>query len=217
MCHACRSSEPSPGGSDLQLGGRSSAWLERQVVALEVGGSSPLGHPQSSLSLARPHLMPGTSTPRPRLVSRDRRGVTPRVLPHQHHYLGPYLSADIPDAPRARMLRLSRASSSIWQSNGLLIRRFWVRVPGGAPGGLHERPAFSSPKAAQRILPRRCIAASVPAPGSILRFALPFGAQDPRRADGRGGQGDVVQLIFAGPRSVVPAAGCATSAARVVR
>lgn len=26
-------------------GGRSSARLERQVVALEVGGSSPLGHP----------------------------------------------------------------------------------------------------------------------------------------------------------------------------
>ncbi len=29
---------------------------------------------------------------------------------------------------------LAGASSSIWQSNGLLIRRFWVRVPGGAPG-----------------------------------------------------------------------------------
>ena len=28
-------------------GGRSSARLERQVVALEVGGSSPLGHPES--------------------------------------------------------------------------------------------------------------------------------------------------------------------------
>ena len=31
-----------------------------------------------------------------------------------------------------------RASSSIWQSNGLLIRRFWVRVPGGAPGQAHQ-------------------------------------------------------------------------------
>ena len=29
------------------LGGRSSARLERQVVALEVGGSSPLGHPNA--------------------------------------------------------------------------------------------------------------------------------------------------------------------------
>src|SRR4029077_21213093 len=27
----------------------------------------------------------------------------------------------------------ARASSSIWQSNGLLIRRFGVRVPGGPP------------------------------------------------------------------------------------
>jgi hypothetical protein len=28
---------------------------------------------------------------------------------------------------------LGRASSSIWQSNGLLIRRFGVQVPGGPP------------------------------------------------------------------------------------
>jgi hypothetical protein len=28
---------------------------------------------------------------------------------------------------------LHRASSSIWQSNGLLIRRFGVRIPGGPP------------------------------------------------------------------------------------
>ena len=31
--------------ADRSHGGRSSARLERQVVALEVGGSSPLGHP----------------------------------------------------------------------------------------------------------------------------------------------------------------------------
>src|ERR1700683_2647664 len=89
-----------------------------------------------------------------------------------------------------------------------------VRVLYGPPRGLHERPAFSSPKPAQRILPPRCIAALVPAPGSILRFALPFGAQHSRRADGRGGQGDVLQLIFAS--AVVSPVPRATSPARVV-
>ena len=34
---------------------------------------------------------------------------------------------------RSRVVTLRRASSSIWQSNGLLIRRFGVRVPGGPP------------------------------------------------------------------------------------
>ena len=33
----------------------------------------------------------------------------------------------------AGRIALGRASSSIWQSNGLLIRRFGVRVPGGPP------------------------------------------------------------------------------------
>ena len=33
--------------ADRSHGGRSSARLERQVVALEVGGSSPLGHPKA--------------------------------------------------------------------------------------------------------------------------------------------------------------------------
>ena len=32
---------------------------------------------------------------------------------------------------RGPVARLRRASSSIWQSNGLLIRRFGVRIPGG--------------------------------------------------------------------------------------
>ena len=67
--------------ADRPHGGRSSARLERQVVALEVGGSSPLGHPTGD--------------------GRDHR-------------------------------RLALAPLAQWQSNGLLIRRFWVRIPGGA-------------------------------------------------------------------------------------
>jgi hypothetical protein len=59
-------------------------------VALEVGGSSPLGHPQH-------HRHPQT------VAHRD--GRLPWV-----------------QAPLAQR-----------QSNGLLIRRFWVRIPGGAP------------------------------------------------------------------------------------
>jgi len=35
--------------------------------------------------------------------------------------------------PEGPVARLRRASSSIWQSNGLLIRRFGVRIPGGPP------------------------------------------------------------------------------------
>src|SRR3990172_5029316 len=38
-----------------------------------------------------------------------------------------------PESLRFAVARLRRASSSIWQSNGLLIRRFRVRVPGGPP------------------------------------------------------------------------------------
>jgi hypothetical protein len=91
----------SPGGSMPEdglcktcasLGGRSSARLERQVVALEVGGSSPLGHPKFE------H----------RQVLGECEGRSP-------------------------MLRPSNAPLAQWQSNGLLIRRFWVRIPGGAP------------------------------------------------------------------------------------
>ena len=59
-------------------------------MALEVGGSSPLGHP-SIAPLADDGVGGQTVGCRP------------------------------------------SASSSIWQSNGLLIRWFWVRVPGGAP------------------------------------------------------------------------------------
>ena len=39
---------------------------------------------------------------------------------------------------------LRRASSSIWQSNGLLIRRFGVRVPGGPPAPRGSYGASSS-------------------------------------------------------------------------
>src|SRR5690606_41707156 len=38
---------------DGSRGGRSSARLERQVVALEVGGSSPLGHPTAAAPAPR--------------------------------------------------------------------------------------------------------------------------------------------------------------------
>ena len=69
-------------------GGRSSAWLERQVVALKAGGSSPLAHP-NAVGWVRRSV---------------RRTLRPRI------------------APLAQR-----------QSNGLLIRRFWVRNPGGAP------------------------------------------------------------------------------------
>ena len=68
-------------------GGRSSAWLERQVVALKAGGSSPLAHP-NAVGWVRRSM---------------RRTLRPRI------------------APLAQR-----------QSNGLLIRRFWVRNPGGA-------------------------------------------------------------------------------------
>ena len=49
--------------------------------------------------------------------------------------------ANIPGPPgmRPSVARLRRASSSIWQSNGLLIRRFGVRVPGGPPQDLPGR------------------------------------------------------------------------------
>jgi hypothetical protein len=40
-------------------------------------------------------------------------------------------SVTLPHRGPSALARLRRASSSIWQSNGLLIRRFRVRVPGG--------------------------------------------------------------------------------------
>ena len=40
---------------------------------------------------------------------------------------------DSPRSPKPLASLAARASSSIWQSIGLLIRRFWVRVPGGVP------------------------------------------------------------------------------------
>ena len=92
--------------ADRSHGGRSSARLERQVVALEVGGSSPLGHPTST---GRPRRSPGPGGPRRRPIACESHRVG-RIPWPTHH------------APLAQR-----------QSNGLLIRRFWVRIPGGVP------------------------------------------------------------------------------------
>src|SRR5262249_27244035 len=44
--------------------------------------------------------------------------------------------------PRCHLYHPSRASSSTWQSNGLLIRRFRVRIPGG-PLALPPQSSFA--------------------------------------------------------------------------
>ena len=95
-----------PSGTLRSLGGRSSAWLERQVVALKAGGSSPLAHPNER---------PGRRV-RPGLSSFERSQSF--VILSSFRSRVPYSSRVAPLAQR--------------QSNGLLIRRFWVRIPGGA-------------------------------------------------------------------------------------
>ena len=73
-------------------------------MALEVGGSSPLGHPIQSIK-AWPAFQY-------------------ELLVNSLNCVKVLLSCDLKFlAPLAQ-----------WQSNGLLIRRFWVRIPGGAPG-----------------------------------------------------------------------------------
>ncbi len=109
-------------------GGRSSARLERQVVALEVGGSSPLAHPTSSVVCVR-----FVRAPRTDLAHRTRHGtVNPRFI----RYAGTHVTIS---SLRRDVLYFAFAlhndycpSSSAGQSNGLLIRRSSVRIRGGA-------------------------------------------------------------------------------------
>ncbi len=73
------------------LGGRSSARLERQVVALEVGGSSPLGHPPRQAAKAVPDrcrrvatiqysVGPGPAEHAPLAQLAEHRTLNPQVL-----------------------------------------------------------------------------------------------------------------------------------------
>src|SRR5215210_4371262 len=101
-------------------GGRSSIWLEHQVVVLGVGGSSPLGHPTRTRTLP----VRSAGTRRTRFAVAD----TARTSAHTTARRYPRRAVD-----RGAIGRLPRASSSTWQSNGLLIRRFGVRIPGGPP------------------------------------------------------------------------------------
>jgi hypothetical protein len=55
------------------------------------------------------------------------------------------------DSAVIAIARLNRASSSIWQSNGLLIRRFGVRVPGGPPTNALVRCSAPLPAGAPRL------------------------------------------------------------------
>ena len=89
-------------------GGCSSARLERQVVALEAGGSSPLSHPTN-----------------------DGGHPLRRVAAVAH------IASAVVDCT-------TRAPLAQWQSNGLLIRRFWVRIPGGVLEKHQQGPGLRS-------------------------------------------------------------------------
>ena len=71
-------------------------------MALEVGGSSPLGHPTCVKVL---HVWDN--------IAVGPAGAFRKLI----------------DPAQGRIA----APLAQWQSNGLLIRRFWVRIPGGAP------------------------------------------------------------------------------------
>jgi hypothetical protein len=90
-------------------------------VALEVGGSSPLGHPTGAVARSPEKAPPGPCGAR--LVA----------------------------CPEQKSRSHRRAPLAQRQSNGLLIRRFRVRIPGGAPDemGLNPfgRPAVLGPGA----------------------------------------------------------------------
>ena len=105
-----------------------------------------------------------------------------------------------PESLRFAVARLRRASSSIWQSNGLLIRRFRVRVPGGPPPRLagpacDRRRCARSPTTpghetagedragfpVRAILKPLCASADIPRHGLSARQVAP--------APSRGGRG----------------------------
>ena len=100
-------------------GGCSSARLERQVVALEAGGSSPLSHP-----------MDDGGHPLRRVAAVAR------------------IASAVVDCT-------TRAPLAQWQSNGLLIRRFWVRIPGGVLEQHQQGPDSGPGLAAFRAGPVR--------------------------------------------------------------
>ena len=145
-------------------GGCSSARLERQVVALEAGGSSPLSHPMD-----------------------DGGHPLRRVAAVAH------TASAVVDCT-------TRAPLAQWQSNGLLIRRFWVRIPGGVlekhqqgpdlgPGLLRSRPRPSAvPCPGPASLSREDGARRPPARPEPCRSAgMASAARGPELRSGRSG------------------------------
>ena len=124
------------------------------------------------------------------------------------------LGHPIPIGPMA-VARLRRASSSTRQSNGLLIRRFGVRIPGGPPSdercssaARHPvgRRILHSTNARTRSSEPRSVAVSSPATGGS------GGSQPPSRIGHTGCGGAVCASVTALVRS------CARpSAQRVIR
>jgi hypothetical protein len=84
----------------LPHGGRSSAWLERQVVALKAGGSSPLAHPNDRLGTAL--RAPYTPAARASSSTAEQRTLNPQVLGSK---------------PRGRT-RVSRLFAACWRPIG---------------------------------------------------------------------------------------------------
>jgi hypothetical protein len=81
------------------------------------------------------------------------------------------------------------------QSNGLLIRRFWVRNPGGAPG-------TSGTRASARV-PSRCFSAEGTNPG-VQRTSYSRGEMHPKSVPTRGsrpGQRSKTRQCLAGDKS----------------
>ena len=99
----------------------------------------------------------------------------------------------------------ARASSSIWQSIGLLIRRFWVRVPGGVPAIGSGTGRFGHGRGRRRDAP---LAVALPGRRVLSAGLAPFGGCSVRPA------GPVTGLA---PLAVAPSGRRVLSRARFCR
>ena len=77
-----------------------------------------------------------------------------------------------------------RVASSIWQSNGLLIRRFWVQVPGDPPRAPVRRGLRCFNTISTRIVPHAGVAELADAPGLGPELSRPMPCHSATRSQG---------------------------------